>query len=268
MRLLASLLFAACLAGGCDWTPVRDNTVDEKSPYYVPGPRPPQVDSVRAVTDTRAYPFGQILYMFEVYCKITDPDYNLVPDSLRAFADTIFVGKVTYNPDVDRFYLRCTPESLPGINFLDLFNSVIRVQAVDSAGARDSADTRFNPLLSPWPTVRYPFGDTLATRDLQLGWNDWNGGRLHTYSISILKQNVYTIWDTSELAGTDTVLAVPYDQWEDSNVSPWVFYSWYLTVVDNFGNRITGEQATFRFQLSEYQRRSEAGEPAAMMRTE
>jgi len=268
MRLLISLLIAACLAVGCDWTPVRDNTVDERSPYYVPPPRanyPPHVEDVRALTDSRAYPFGQVLYMFEVYCKITDPDYNLVPDSLRAFADTIFVGTVRYNADVDRFYLRCTPESLPGINFLDLFNSVVRVQAVDSAGARDDTTTRFNPLLSPWPAVRYPLGDTLNTRELRLAWNDWNGGRIHTYAISILKQNLYTIWDTSGLAGTDTVLAVPYDQWEDSNVSPWVFYAWYLTVVDNFGNRITGEQAIFRFHLAAPLGASEAVEPAAAM---
>jgi hypothetical protein len=191
-----------------------------------------------------------------------------VPDSLRAFADTIFVGTVKYNAEVDRFYLRCTPESLPGINFLDLYHSVVRVQAVDSAGARASADTLFNALLSPWPTVRYPYGDTLDTRELRLAWNDWHGGRIHTYSISILKQNVYTIWDTAELAGTDTVLAVPYDQWEDSNVSPWVFYAWYLTVVDNFGNRITGEPATFRFELPALYTASDAVEPAAMMRRE
>ncbi|MCX6601737.1 MAG: hypothetical protein NT025_09285 [bacterium] len=262
MRLLISLLMTACLAGGCDWTPVRDNTVDERSPYYVPG-GPPHVEDVRALTDTRAYPFGQILYMFEISCKITDPDYNLVPDSLRAFADTIFVGQVTYNPDADRFYLRCTPESLPGINFLDLFHSVIRVQAVDSAGARDSADTLFNALLSPWPAVRYPLGDTLNTRELRLAWNDWNGLRIHTYSISILKQNVYTIWDTSGLAGTDTVLTVPYDDWD--GVNPWVFYAWYLTVVDNSGNRITGEQAVFQFHLAAPLGASEAVEPAAAM---
>jgi hypothetical protein len=262
MKLPVLLLLVAAVAESCDWTPVRDNTVDEKSPYYIPGPRPPHVSNVRALTDSRAYPFGQILYMFEVYATITDPDFDLVPDSLEVFADTIFVGTVKYDAEVDQFYLRCTPESLPGINFLDLFNSVVKVRVLDSSGARDSADTRFNPLLSPWPTVRYPYGDTLSTLQLRVAWNDWRGGREHTYSIEILKQNVYTVWDTARLLGTDTVLTVPYDQWEDSNISPWVFYSWYLTVVDNFGNQITGEPATFRFELAGLHGAPEAVEPA------
>ena len=272
MRWLVCLLIAACLAGGCDWTPVRDNPVDEKSAYYVPPPRPnypPLVGDLQAITDVRANFTGAHLFMFEVLCSIADPDFNLIADSLMAFADTIYLGTLVYNPEVQRFYIRCTPESLPGVNIENLFNSIIMVKAADSAGARDSADARFNPLLEPWPTVRYPFGDTLRTRELRVGWNDWPGGRLHTYSVSVWKENLYVIWDTTGLAGTDTVLTVPYDEWEDSNVSPWVFYAWYLTVVDNFGNRITGDQATFRFLLPELHDAPGAVEPeAAMIRRE
>jgi hypothetical protein len=267
MRPLILILVLACVVGGCDWTPVRDNAVDEKSPYYVPPPwvnRPPQVRNVSALTDCRANSAGANLYMFEVLSDIVDPDYNLIPDSLRAFADTIYVGTLVYNPDVQHFYVRVTPESLPGVNIETLFNSIVTVKVADSGGARDSAQARFNPLLQPWPTVRYPSGDSLGSRIVRLGWNDWAGGRLHTYSISVWKENLYVVWDTSGLAGTDTVLAeVSFQDWEDSHVAPWVFYAWYLTVVDNFGNRITGDQAVFRIWLPGLQGPADTVEPTA-----
>lgn len=250
MRIVAVILGIVLIIVGCQWEPDRDNTVDPKSSFYIIPPqpnRPPTISDLAALTDSRKILVGGDIYTFEVKCRITDPDFNLIPDSILAYASnqTKLLGQMTFNPEKERFYLLVTPDRFPNENIRELFNSNITVVAVDSALARHDTTAYFNPLVDFWPTIRYPVADTLDTLHPRLSWNEWNGGRAHTFSLDVWKMNLYSIWDTSGLQRTDTALTVPYNGFQDATTSPHIFYSWYLTVVDTFGNRITGIPGNF-----------------------
>ena len=258
MKSIVVVLVIVVLIAGCQWNPDRDNTVDPKSSFYITPPEPnrrPEISDLVALTDSRKTFVGSDIYTFEVECRITDPDFNLVPDSILAFAGnrTIPLGQMSFNPEKERFYLLCTPDRFPELEIRQLFSSPIHVTTVDSAGARHDTFTSFRPLVDPWPTIRYPVADTVSTLHPRLGWNEWRNSQVDslTYSISIWKMNLYSIWDTSGLLETDTALTVPYDGLQDANSAPHVFYSWYLTVEDTFGNRITGIPGNFWVLLRE-----------------
>jgi hypothetical protein len=258
VKSLVIILAAVVFIAGCQWEPDRDNTVDPKSSFYIVPPEPnhpPRISDLSALTDSRKTFVGDDIYTFEVRCRISDSDLNLIPDSILAFASnrTIPLGRMTFNPEKERFYLLCTPDRFPELNIRELFSSNIMVLAADSDGARDSAFAYFNPLVDLWPTIRYPVADTLDTLHPRLGWNEWHNSQVDsfTYSLSIWKMNLYSVWETTGLLETDTALTVPYDGLQDANSAPHVFYSWYLTVEDTFGNRITGIPGNFWIILRE-----------------
>lgn len=258
MKFVVVILVAAAITTGCQWEPDRDNTVDPKSSFYVVPPErnsPPVISDLTALTDSWKTFVGSDIYTFEVECRINDLDLNLDPDSILAFAGnrTILLGRMSFNPEKDRFYLLVTPDRFPQEEIRQMFDSPIHVLAVDDSGARKDTFTNFRPLVNPWPSIRYPVADTLDTLHPRLGWNEWYNSLVdsYTYSIDIWKMNLYSVWDTSGLLETDTAFTVPYDGLQDANSSPHIFYSWYLTVEDTFGNRITGIPGNFWILLRE-----------------
>lgn len=256
MKFAVFILAVVFLASGCEWEPERDNPKDPKSRFFIEPPQPnrsPAISDLTALTDSRKTFVGGDIFSFEVKCRISDPDFNLVPDSILAFAGnrTVRLGPMSFNPEMERFYVLVTPDRFPELNIRGLFSSPIHVTAVDSAGARHDTFTTFHPLVDFWPTIRYPVADTLDTLHPHLAWNEWNGERPHTFSIDIWKMNLYSVWNIAGLANTDTAMTVPYDGFQDANSSPHVFYSWYLTVVDTFGNQITGVPGYFWILLRE-----------------
>lgn len=254
MKTIVPLLLVAILVlSGCDWVPERDNPYDPQSQYYIPPPErnhPPVVESLEALSECLASGSSETIYKAAIYCWITDPDRNLVPESLQVFSSQYGrLGILQYNEAEQKYYLLCTPERFPNIDISDLYSTVITVRVQDDSGAVDSAMTNFDAITSGFPHPVHPAINNdynVSVFPVRFGWDEWNGSRPHSFSIDIKRMNLYSVWDTAGILSLDTAMVCPFSDWENCAVSPLEFYVWYLTVVDERGNRITGPPASFK----------------------
>ncbi len=249
LRIALFLLLA--LASGCSWTPSRDNQVDPNSPYYQSPPtpnRPPVIDSLSVVTDCVD---DRLAYTcaFEARCQVTDPDNNLLYSSVLARLDTIDLGPMSFDPQNGYFYIR---RSQSDFRFDDLSvfqNRPFYVTVTDDSGATDTRTQLFPAVRLDWPVPEHPLGDatypdTVYSYVASAGWWPWGDFSGHyTYSIELYWNEATLVWDTSGISPADTT-AIIGDSLRPSFVirNP---YKWYLTVVDELGNRMTAEPQYF-----------------------
>jgi hypothetical protein len=257
--LASCLLFV--LIAGCSWTPLRDNTTDPHSPFYIQGNRPPNIDSLRMITDCYQRDQGDFC-AFEVHAWISDPDHNILFDSIMAGVitvggDTVSLGRMTFNPDINGFSVRILQSEIPTGTLAQFVGDPILVTVWDDSGAFDTSSVEFHDLDKTWPRIKYPEGtdipEVLNTNHPRLGWWPWGDCTVdhHSFSVSVVQEHLNTVWDTSGLAllpstcWDDTFVVVGDSLSEGDGTPPGTFYSWYLTVTTRRGDRITGTPGNF-----------------------
>jgi hypothetical protein len=256
MRFASGVLLALAigtLIWGCDWLPVRDNTTDQQSPYYLP-PLPvnhaPVIDSMAIVTDCKDDPFSRFCW-FEVRAFITDVDRNILLDSVTcrvelAAGQWYEFGQLSYQPEQQWFALRVPQNVIPGGQLESLYSKPLRVDVEDAAGDSATAALVFPLPLLDFPTIVEPSsGQAVNTHHPALRWIVWHSpvGR-HSYAVNVLWLGFVSVWDTAGLgAATDSVV-VGDSLWDNSFGD--TFYTWELTVTDSGGSSATAVPADFR----------------------
>lgn len=248
MRIVAMLSVAWIIAGGCAWTPERDNPVDPGSPFYVEPPqanRAPQVEQVRATTHIQIS--NTDFYTTEITALISDPDNNLRFDSVSAVIGSQALGRMSFDGERGLFTLQFSGNDFPGVNWRDYFDlDTIRVTAIDDSLAMASGWAVYNcPEVLP-PILRYPIveEDWVSLRPV-LNWHSWGTpSDGHAYSVRVFLYE-QLMWDTTglsaELDSVKVTRTLPSSS-EDSSRK----YTWYLTVLDARGDTRTSRPGLFR----------------------
>ena len=273
LRILAAVLVVGWICG-CAWTPSRDNPVDPASPYYEKPPqrnRAPVIDTVFVVTECRASELNPFC-IFDVVAEITDADRNLNYNSvlvtiLMDTASTMTLGLMVYYPERDQFILTRSQNDFPNENLDQLVGRPVRVSISDDSGSVATRSVSFpQPVRDPAPLITFPHGqpvvpDEIHSDTVRLSWDYWTGpDREHSlFSTAVFFKNIYMVWDTSGLLPTDTFTVVT-DTLEPSTFDQSIFYTWYLTVTDSRGNRLTSQPGYFYY--------FPPTEPPAMLRPE
>ena len=252
MRVATAILtFSLVLVGGCAWSPSRDNPVDPASPYYQPPPtqnRPPVIDTLSVITDCVD---DRLSYTcaFEARCQVTDLDNNLLYDSVMARLDTLELGPMSFDPQHGYFYLRRSQSDFVYGDLSVFQDRPFYVTVHDDSGATSTRFQLFPAVRLDWPVPDHPTGDatypdTVFSYVAAVGWWPWGAfnGR-HTYSIALYWNESTLVWDTSGISAADTSAIIG-----DSLLPSFVIrnpYKWYLTVIDELGNRMTAEPQYF-----------------------
>jgi hypothetical protein len=251
MKKLLILCLLSSLLAGCKWTPERDNSLDPKSPFYSPLPpnnRAPSIDSAWVNSDCRRS-LRNDFCAFIVSCRISDPDDNLLYDSVMLRVDTLDFGKMYFNPESRDFSLRISQNEFPNDNYSPYLNRAIWIKAVDDSLGVDSAVTLFlAPLTDPWPELSHPvsFFDTQRVENPTLAWRFWiNPDGPHTFAVSVYDQYQFLVWDTAGLPASDTSVVVS-ERLIPSNLDPGRHYQWFVTVKDVLGNRVSSLPGEFK----------------------
>lgn len=248
MKLLCITALVLTVVIGCDWSPQRDNTADPRSLFYIPHRRP-VIDSVKLVTDCRKDVIQDYFCAFDVNCWITDSDRTARWDSITACietrTDTLVLGQMDYSPEINGFTIRRTQDQLPEHGLGSYVGDSIRVIVVDVLGAVTYRAIEFHaPLTTPVPLISHPgipgVDTTVKVYDYlpRLGWYYW--GNLddgHRFSVSVVQNGLSTVWSATGLAPTDTFVVVT-DSLLVSGLTV-ITYSWFLTVTDRRGDRLT-----------------------------
>ena len=260
MKCYQALGLVLMLVAGCSWSPLRDNTSDPRSPFFVQGNRPPSIDSIRMITDCYQKDLGNFC-AFEAYAWISDPDRNILYDSIMASmitlaSETLALGRMTFNPDVSGFSIRVLESQMPTGTLTNYVGDSILVTVRDDSGAVALRKVEFHDLDMRWPTIVHPKGydtpDILTAQYPQLGWDYWQSCQNdpHTFSITVVQEHLNTAWDTSGLAATPATCltdtsAIIGDYLDPGGPDGGITYSWYLTVITRRGDRITAKPGNF-----------------------
>jgi hypothetical protein len=249
MKAAVAVSVMGLFLAGCAWTPDRDNAHDPDSPYFeLPPPpnRAPVIGAVRVTTDSRQEFEITVFYAFEASCTVTDPDNNLYYDSVRVRLDTVALGFMQYDPSRKEFVILRTEVDLDVQDFTEFRNDTVWVEARDDSHAVSRAFTQFPATTSP-PQILFPrtvWFDSVYTSYPALRW--YSGSRPgDSYSVRVLFEDIFVVWDTSGLPTTVDSVVVTDSLWTAA-ATPSVFYSWYLTVTDEHGQRATGLPGLFK----------------------
>ncbi len=270
LRLMATLLTVGLICG-CAWTPGRDNPVDPASPYYEKPPqrnRAPVIDTVIVVTDCRLSepnPLCSVDIVAAVSDSDRNVDYSLVLATIILDSThTMTVGYMAYDPERNQFLITRSQNDFPNETLNDMVGRTVVVSVVDDSGATDVNSAIFpQPVLGPLLQITFPQGlpvvpDEIHGDTVRLSWEYWPVSQTHTFGASVYYKNIYMVWDTAGLMRTDTFVVVtrPLQPSEDESI----FYTWYLTVTDSRGNRLTAQPGYFYYFPDT--------EPPAMLRPE
>ena len=244
-RLLVIVILLVIV--GCEWSPSRDNVVDPASPYYEAphqANRPPSFVPLRMITDGQEIVLENF-WAFEVHCRIFDADNNLQFDSVNVSVDTLLLGPMSYDPLNGRFTMRRTQNEVPRDDLSQFVGKHIVVSAVDDSGAAVRDSVEFHNLVDSWPEVVHPKGEpsspAIVTEYLPvLGWEPWlwDPSGNFSFSVKVFFQETGLVWDTSGLSFSDTTVTMT-DSLIDNSLQLGYVYNWFLTVTDQFGNRMT-----------------------------
>ncbi|MBI5059461.1 hypothetical protein HZB60_06740 [candidate division KSB1 bacterium] len=249
------LLLAGLVASlvGCEWQPVRDNTVDPASPYYQEPPpvnHAPSIDTLFMITDCRHSLFSDFCAV-EILARITDVDQNIDLNAVIASIEMEpgtweELGHMAYDPARQWFIVRKTQSDFPDERIDLLVGKPLRVQVSDAQDSTASRSISFVQPVLDWPVIVFPFSqDTAFTNYPRLSWIYWNNSPTgeHSFSVSVLKDAFVAAWDTAGLAPSDTFVIVT-DSLPENNFGGG-FYTWDLTVTDGRGNRVTSAPGDF-----------------------
>jgi hypothetical protein len=253
MKIATILLLVLGLFAACSWSPSRENPVDPHSSNYISPPQgnhPPVIDTLFRTTECRES-WSVEFCSFTLICHVSDLDQNLVFDSVRAALrlDTSWLdlGGMSYNAQDGNFILHRSQNEMPNGNLDEYVGHLLRVTVQDDSGATDVSSITFEDLSKRYPTIVHPKStwDSVHTVHPQLGWATWTGPQPFTYAVAVFDQNIFPVWDVSGLLSSDTCVTVT----ESLRVAD-VFlsdqYTWYLTVVDGRGNRMTARPGIFQ----------------------
>jgi len=212
--------------------------------------RPSYIAGVARSSYKRSWGFFDLVDL-DLTATVSDTDGV---DSVWATSDIGLLGALDLTPYASRWAATISEDSLPGKRLEMLVGHPIWIYCLDGLGnvTRSEANTLVRVLYIP-PLPDYPsYQDTVNIRPT-LTWYSYSVDFTHTFTIDVsflrAPQNVITlVYHKDEISPDSLSHTLSSDlepTLEDSLDSGNSYYFWTLTVVDEFGDRITSLENTF-----------------------